>query len=200
VLRGLVVAIGSLLVASVAHVAGGGTIGAVGFALASAFSVLASIALSGRTVSWTRTSIAVLFSQGVFHLLFGIGTGVAVASATNPTAMVMPGMPSLTTHAVGHAAAAGASVSTMPDDGWMWAAHAAAALLTIVGLVRGEQAFWRLAEWVAYSARRLLGAPNTIPRRSSDIPPSPAEVRSVGLRVLLAGTGRRGPPALVASR
>lgn len=198
VVRGLVVAMASLLVASVAHLAAGGRIGAVGFALAFSFSTLAAIALSGRTVSWIRMSVAVLFAQGVFHVLLGIGTGTATATSTYPPAMAMAGMESASAQAIAPATAAG-PIAAMPDDGWMWAAHAAAAVLTILGLVLGERSFWRLAEWVTYSIRRVLMAP-TVCAPSGPTPLEPIVDRvTLRLRLLLAGTERRGPPRLVAS-
>ena len=198
VIRGLLVAIVSLLVAAVAHVAGGGKIGAVGFALALAFSSLASIGLSGRRVSIVRVSIAVLFSQGTFHLLFGVGSSYRSDGSGHPVGMAMAGMGDPYASAQ-LAAVVPASSASMPDSWWMWVAHAIAAILTIAALVKGERTFWSLADWVAHSLSPVLSVyePVTTIRRVAAV--VPLEVRALGSRFLIAGVRHRGPPPLHAS-
>ena len=190
VVRGLLVAFVALAVAAVAHIAGGGQIGWVGLVLAFAFSTLASIALAGRTISRVRISIAVLVSQGAFHLLFGLGAGYAATPERSHPGMVM-GDPAAVT--------VSASPMVMMDNGWMWAAHGLAAIVTILALVRGERLFWSIAGWVAHSITRLFD-------RSIDQPPTQrttvvvvADVRAPGTPFLLAGLRRRGPPVIAAS-
>ena len=92
VFRGLLVAFIALLIAAVAHVAGGGQIGLIGFALALAFSSVACVGLAGRTVSTVRVGIAVLLSQGIFHLLFGIGSRYQSNGQVHHLGMTMSGM------------------------------------------------------------------------------------------------------------
>jgi hypothetical protein len=190
VVRGLLVAVVALSVAAVAHIATGGQIGSVGLVLAFAFSALASIALAGRTVSRVRISIAVLFSQGVFHVLFGVGAGYSLAPQNNHPGMVM-GDP--------NAATTSTSPMLMTDNGWMWAAHGLAAILTIVALVRGERTFWRIAGWVAHSIARIFGSPIHDTAEQLTAPAVVGDVRAPGTRFLLAGLRRRGPPSIAAS-
>jgi len=190
VVRGLLVAFVALAVAAVAHIAGGGQIGWVGLALAFAFSSLTSIALAGRTISRVRISIAVLFSQGAFHLLFGVGAGPEAAPQPSRVGMVM-GDPA--------AATVSASPMVMTDNGWMWAAHGLAAILTILALVKGERLFWRIAEWVAHSISRCVDTAIDRPTPQLTTVATVDDVRAPGTPFLLAGLRRRGPPAIGAS-
>lgn len=193
VIRGLLVAVVALTVAAVAHIATGGQIGAVGLVLAFAFSALASIALAGRTLSRTRMSIAVLLSQGAFHLLFGIGAGHGLAEPTHSVGMVM-GDP-----AAAPASTGAMSTVAMADNGGMWAAHALAAIITIVALVRGERTFWKLAGWIAHSITRLFVSSIPLEVDQPTAPAVVAELHAAGTRFLLAGLRRRGPPVGTAS-
>lgn len=190
VVRGLLVAVVALLVAAVAHIAGGGQVGAVGLTLALAFSALASIALAGRTVSTVRVSIAVVFSQGIFHVLFGIGAGHPLVSPTNSPGMMM-GDPGATALPVTSAAITG--------SGWMWAAHVLAAVVTIWALVKGERTFWALSGWVSHSLTRLLEPSIPVSIDHSTMPNVAMRVRAPGARFLRAGMRHRGPPVVSAS-
>jgi hypothetical protein len=198
VARGLIVALVALLVAAVAHIAGGGQIGAVGFALAFAFSALASIALAGRSVSRLRVTIAVLFSQGIFHLLFGIGSGHVAGPLPPSSGMIMPGMGDPGA-ASGLAHSLPASTAPMPDNGWMWIAHGLAAVLTIVALVKGERTFWRLADWVFHTLSRTaaVSVPGAAKRPAA--PEVLPDISAADAHFLLAGMRHRGPPQLGAS-
>jgi hypothetical protein len=200
VVRGLVVAIVALLVASLAHTAGGGQIGAVGFAIAFAFSMLVSIALAGRSVSRVRVAIAVSFSQGVFHLLFGVGAGDHFADAGHPASMGMAVMNPIPAAARVVAAVPVSTPPTpMPDSGWMWAAHALAAIVTIVTLVKAERAFWTLAEWVSYSLVRVFTLSQPVAVATTATAHAVRDVRPLDTRFLIAGVSHRGPPRPVAS-
>jgi hypothetical protein len=194
VIRGLLVAAVALTVAAVSHISGGGQIEVVGLVLAFAFSSLASIALAGRTVSLARVSIAVVFSQGVFHLLFGIGAGHLASIQGHAAGMVM-GDPS----APPFADALEPSRASMTDSGWMWAAHGVAAVLTIVALVKGERTFWTLADWVRHSLAPIV--PTSLHEAFEQVA-EPETVRDLIARraqFLLAGMRHRGPPRPAAS-
>ena len=123
--RGWLAASFATLIAAASHAAAGGIApNLVSVALALAFSGVACIALTGRSLSLVRTSLAVGGSQLAFHLLFsslGGATGAAgVAGGAHD-----------------HAASSLALISTTPahhTDGWMWLAHLAAAVLTVVVL------------------------------------------------------------------
>jgi hypothetical protein len=198
VMRGLVIACISLLVTATAHITGGGQIGEVGFVLALTFSVLVSIALTGRSVSRLRTAVSVVLSQGAFHLLFGIGAGYQAEIATRP-GMQMSGMGDLSGSMLTPSATSTAPIATMPDSGWMWAAHGTAAVLTIVALAWGEKTFWRLTDRLAIALTRVFSSPEpiAIPRRQ--LPSVVTETDHPGARFLLAGLRHRGPPAAFAS-
>jgi hypothetical protein len=198
VLRGLIVALVALLVAAVAHIAGGGQIGAVGFSLAFAFSALASIALAGRSVSRIRVAIAVLFSQGIFHLLFGIGADHKIATLPSSSGMLMSGMGDPGA-AAGLAHTLPASYPSMPDNGWMWVAHGLAAMLTIVALVKGERTFWMLADWVFHTISRTTAISVPVAATRPAAPEAVPDISAADAHFLRAGMRHRGPPQLVAS-
>jgi hypothetical protein len=200
VVRGLIVAAVSLLVAAVAHIAGGGRIGAVGFALALAFSTLVSIGLTGRSISRIRIAAAVLFSQGAFHLLFGVGSDYRAAATAHLPGIPMTGMgmASLDSAAASTLARSTHTVD-MPDSGWMWAAHALAALITILALVRGEKAFWYLTGRVSHTLARIFAAPRPVVIHLRAVPEILVDISRPGTRFLLAGLRHRGPPGVVAS-
>ena len=201
VVRGLIVAAVSLGVAAVAHIAGGGRIGAVGFALAVAFSALVSIGLTGRSVSRIRIAAAVLFSQGAFHLLFGVGAGYHAFAAARVPGMHMAGMGMASLDSAAPSTLApSAHALEMPDSGWMWTAHALAALVTILALVAGEKAFWYLTGRVCHSLARIFTAPRPVVIDRSAVPEILIDISRPGTRFLLAGLWHRGPPGIVASR
>ena len=197
-MRGLIAAAVSLVVSAVAHIAGGGRVGAIGLALALAFSALVSIGLAGRSLSRVRITAAVLFSQGAFHVLFGIGAGRDVTF--QPAGMPMRGMTQVVLHPSMASTLSGSiHTAAMTDSGWMWAAHVGAALLTVVALVKGETTFWYLTGRVTHSLERMFDSP-----RAEVIgrPLPPERVLTMSprrARFLLAGLRHRGPPRLIAS-
>jgi len=141
VVRGLAAAGIATFVAGFSHAAaGGGAPGGAGLLLAMAFSVVVCVLLTRRSLSLPLLAVSVVASQFAFHLLFEVGNGVVSAGS----ALVSPD------HAGHHGGAQGAAVlaaSATPavgsthlhDSGWMWAAHAVAALATILLLHRGER-------------------------------------------------------------
>lgn len=192
--RGSATAIVAVFLAAFSHgVAGGAAPGGVGLGLASLVALAASIALVGRRSSPVRTVLAVLASQGAFHLLFGVGAGTSTGS------FVVSGSGHHRSIAfVDGAASAGAHAHT---DGAMLIGHAIAAALTIVYLLAVEQAVWHAA---GTAARRFVlrlttstqpvdvAGPST--RWSIDAPAAP--LRS---RLRFAAFGYRGPPSPFAS-
>ncbi|RFA15347.1 hypothetical protein B7R21_04850 [Subtercola boreus] len=207
-LRGLVAACFATFVAAFSHVAVGGTApGIVGLSLGIAFAALACVALAGRSLSVLRISIAVGLSQLVFHLVFSLGGpsattavmsghhGGAVSFVTDPTAAA--------TAAASSAAAGGGSLSMAGDalmqgHSWMWAAHAAAALVTVLALVRGESSVRGLIRSATLRLRMLVALPFVEPRAvgasvAGRIVPEPSHFRDLG--VFLGAMRHRGPPA-----
>jgi hypothetical protein len=143
VVRGLSAAAIALFVAALSHVAaGGGAPGQAGTALAAAFAAIVCIALAGRRLSVTRLTIAVVTSQFVFHLLFGVGSGSG--SGLSVTTSQHHGRTVSTLVPDALAAAPVAPTGHLHDSPWMWLAHGVAAVITVALLARGENVARRL--------------------------------------------------------
>ncbi|GAA3785827.1 hypothetical protein [Micrococcus endophyticus] len=200
--RGVAGALAMTVLAALFHAAAVPGVGLPDVRVAAFAAVLAApvcTALAGRALSLWRTAAAVGVAQGLFHVLYGIAAG---GHAVTPAAGVDPA------HLHHAAAAAGplVSVSAGPAAGHvhaadplMLAAHAAAAVLTVLVLRRGEALVLAVAE-------RVLQA--VLPRAASAGPlplPSPARVpalpapRPTESLVLLGTPGRRGPPFALAA-
>lgn len=200
--RGVAGALAMTVLAALFHTAAVPGAGLPDVRVAAFAAVLAApvcTALAGRALSLWRTAAAVTVAQGLFHVLYGIAAG---GHAVAPAAGVDPA------HLHHAAAAAGplVSVSAGPAAGHvhaaeplMLAAHAAAAVLTVLVLRRGEALVLAVAE-------RVLQA--VLPRAASAGPlplPSPARVpalpapRPTESLVLLGTPGRRGPPFALAA-
>ncbi|MFJ3311601.1 hypothetical protein ACIPJU_02125 [Micrococcus endophyticus] len=200
--RGVAGALAMTVLAALFHAAavpGAGLPDARVAAFAAVLAAPVCTALAGRALSLWRTAAAVAVAQGLFHVLYGIAAG---GHAVAPAAGVDPA------HLHHAAAAAGplVSVSAGPAAGHvhaadplMLAAHAAAAVLTVLVLRRGEALVLAVAE-------RVLQA--VLPRAASAGPlplPSPARVpalpapRPTESLVLLGTPGRRGPPFALAA-
>ncbi|AMM19150.1 hypothetical protein AX769_02145 [Frondihabitans sp. PAMC 28766] len=185
-LRGLGVAVISVVTAALSHViAGGAAPGGLGTGLALVFAILACTALAGRRLSTPRLIIAVALSQLVFHVLFSLGAAIPEAHGHSVTmlGMVMSGgntahLPALTTpRGVSALEVAGAR---------MWLGHAVAAVATIVLLLHGERA---LAVLLRVAAERLAVLVSVV----AALPSALALPRG---RRLLALGDRRGVPSL----
>lgn len=206
VARGLLASGVAIFVAALFHVAGGGAApGVLPLALSLAFSMVASIALTARSLSLWRLTIAVGLSQFLFHLLFGLGTGSATFSSPTGTTHL---------HAGSHLTMTmpGAMPGTMPaahDDLslGMWGAHLTAVLVTVVALRFGERAFWGLFETTRmhvgrFADRHLLDrlaviAAPVLPVASAPSTAEPARLRDLGVPLLRLR--QRGPPPAVAA-
>lgn len=194
--RGWLTAGISVFVAAVSHVAGGGAApGLLGVVLAMAFAGILCVALAGKSLSRVRLGVSVAASQFAFHLLFSLGTGPAASVMSNAghghqhTAVLLT------------AGSAPASTMTMHNDPSMWAAHAFAALITVVLLRRGETAFWQLLElartaWVAVAVPRFV-AVGSMPVDGTRVRIAIADLSGLrDLGIVLSGQPRRGPPSL----
>jgi hypothetical protein len=192
VARGVAAALFAVFVAGFAHVAGGGSLpGVAGLSIALAFSVLACVALAGRTVSTARLSLAVVLSQGVFHVLF-LMSG-ATSSRILPQAVTGPGMHMSMS---AHIGSAPQDLATTGSAG-MWFVHAVAAGVTVVALRWGEAAFWAIVAAARLLLERAVQAPR-IPmgaRASSVIVSRYADRRAAPF--LSSGLRHRGPPRLL---
>ncbi|NUW39123.1 MFS transporter [Nonomuraea rhodomycinica] len=181
-----------VVLASVAHVAGGGTAPAPGTAaLGLGAACLLALALGGRERQPLTINLALVAAQAVLHELFGAGGPTGYVSV-HPHGSPAGGM----SLAVGAGAPAGRGLAV---DAGMLAAHLTATLLTGWWLARGEAALWsllrRLHDGLGRRLARVLLAgvfPATPSARQAPpvvrvraVPPDPA------LRHCLA---RRGPP------
>ncbi|MCU1546488.1 MAG: hypothetical protein JWP30_1588 [Homoserinimonas sp.] len=150
--RGWVAASFATFVAALSHGGAGGAHPPLfAIALALAFSGIASIALSGRSPSPVRLSLAVVISQLLYHGLFSLfGTGTAAVST-------------VVSHHHTVFLVTGADASPTGTSPWMWLAHGAAALATITCLLYGERLCRSLSTGTAFvmhiALRRLPGTP-----------------------------------------
>lgn len=187
--RGATTAAVALFLAAFSHgIAAGEAPGGVGLVFAALVALAASVAFVGRRVTPIRVALAVIVSQGAFHLLFGVGAGggdlVVSGTGHHQVVTVVEGAAPAATH-VAH------------SDGAMLVAHALAAVLTIVYLLAVEAAAWRS---LAGTARRLVGRLTgastpvpvavRVPRPATDAAPVPARSR-----LLNSALRYRGPPA-----
>ncbi|WP_104169841.1 hypothetical protein [Cryobacterium sp. M23] len=188
--RGWLTASVAVFVAALSHIAGGGNApGWLSVGLALAFAGIASVLLAGTSLSLLRLSLSVGVSQLLLHVLFGLGgASSATMTSTSHHGAVTPA--DATPHLM-HA------VGALPG-GWMWVAHALAALVTIAALYRGEKTFWALLEettirLIAVLIERL--APAQIGTDAATVRPAFRRVFvPADLGVLLSSVLRRGPP------
>jgi len=193
--RGWIVALFATFVAALSHTVGGGAVpGALAVVVSLAFAGMVSVALSGRTLSTWRLTLAVLVSQLIFHGLFSFGTAGGALVITDA--------------APGHAHAAGSLVVSAPSAGsvaamsgadhglMMTIAHIVAAGITVVALCYGERAFWGLFSTAAVALKALVRALvlTPIPNIPHALAASSAWRAPRDLLVLLSPMRHRGPP------
>ncbi|RFA16461.1 hypothetical protein B7R22_02950 [Subtercola boreus] len=212
VLRGLAAAIFAVFVAMLSHLAGGGgSPGAVGAALALAFSGVVCVALAGQSLSLLRLSISVVWSQVILHTLFTVGaaSGATVAMGTmrhhGGGLLIVSDATGGISDATGGAMAGGrepmllGALAAQLCSG-MWIAHLGAALVTILALRRGESAFWGLVGIAGLRFRRLLRPLFVEPTPVTSVDgtgSSTARDHHRDLGVFLQSVWRRGPPVCV---
>lgn len=176
---------GSLLLATLAHVAGGGQLPA-GWLLAVTGLLLGLVAvtLTARRCRFGLLLVALTAQQLALHLLFDAASQVVPGcrSLVMPTDHSWPGV-------VQDCGMATGMHPTLP--GWaMWAAHLLATALTAVLLARGESWWWRAADRVVAVASAAPGSRPTVrPARVSAVSPFTRPALRLG------GTASpRGPP------
>ncbi|MBO1900998.1 hypothetical protein J4H92_03420 [Leucobacter weissii] len=189
--RGAAGALFATLIAAVSHGAAGGSITPLAVLATGALALPLCVALAGRLGSLWRTALAVGASQFLYHWSFaglGLSSGNGPGVSGGAHAGHLPvGLASASPFAA-DLAAAGAS------DGWMWAAHGLAALLTALLLHRGERAAVGLA--------RLIRDAAPLPRLllAVSVDPAPAPRAAVGQTPLrshlcsVSAITHRGPP------
>lgn len=173
----------AMLLATGAHLLGGGRLPSVGLLVVTTFLVgLVAVTATARRLRLRVLLPLLAAEQSALHLLF-----VAADSGTGCP-------PAVATH-TGHAAGAVAGCApvdpmVMAAPGWsMWLAHLAAAAVTAWLLTRAEAALWALVDRVH---RVASAAPGARPSRRRPVPassPFPAIVS-----VLLSRAAARAPP------
>lgn len=171
----------SLLLATAAHLAGGGTLPGTGVLTVAGFALgLLAVVLTRRRVRLPVLLAALVPQQLLLHLLFGTAAAVGGCGP-------------------GQAHHAGSALTCMPAHGavpmgysWpMVVVHVVATLATAWLLARGEAWCWRLVARVAHAAHT---AAVRRPARRRPRPVTTALVRALLLRPRRAG-GSRAPPA-----
>lgn len=201
-LRGVIAAAFATFVALLSHLAGGGELpGAWGIVAPLTLSILVSVFVSGRRLQLWRLSASVVVSQFLFHGLFMLGTTTTTAESA-----------ALGAHS-GHAAHGALTLSELASGplphlghqgSLMWLAHAAAALLTIAMLHRGETVLAALSNGVEYLLVQLTPSvivPALPVRRAA--PAAAAQWFEMALThpgYFAPSLQRRGPPRLTCSR
>jgi len=202
-LRGALAAIASTFVALLSHVAGGGEVpGLLGLLVPLVLATAVCVPLAGRRLSIVRVSASVIASQMLFHVLFVLGSAgnASAASATGGAGHAGHG---------GHGSAAAPLLLATPAAGpaagvsahahaGMWAAHAAAAAVTILAIYQGERVVRRLRTLAVALVRVLLPVVATIPVPFRAAAPADIETVSLprSLSVYPSTRSRRGPPAV----
>lgn len=193
-LRGTVAATIATFLALMSHVVAGGAVpGWVGMAVPWTLAVAVCTLLAGRTLSLWRVGAAVAASQVLFHTLFVLGDatpGVAGSTHHHGTLPLPLPLPVST-------------VAALTPDTTMWLLHAAAAVITVAIVHRGER-----------TARTLLALARSITRSvrarwavaagvAAPVPRGATAARAVtepGIPTHLshhtAVIARRGPPLL----
>lgn len=189
VAQGAVVAAFATLVAALSHTVGGGAApGVLALVLAFAFSAFVCIPLVGRSISLVRSSVAIVLAQAALHVLYSIGTPSAGLGASSAV--------SAHDHSTGFvgAVAPASGASMMHLDATMLAAHAAAAVVTILAVRYADRAARAVSSVVAHVVRALR--PRFV---LTVILPRAARVSAAPITLPLAahvaaGIRRRGPP------
>ena len=173
--------------------------------LAVALAAPVCTALAGRRLSLPRVLAAVLGSQAILHGLYSLASPASGVSAAVPTTAghaghAVPASGELASFAAAqssaHAAVHAASAGGHDHLGLgMLAAHAVAALLTVLFIRRGERLLVRAAGLVVDAVLRhrvpalrpAVGRVRTVWGTSAPLTPAGRE--------LVGSTGLRGPPA-----
>ncbi|REJ03853.1 hypothetical protein DY023_16125 [Microbacterium bovistercoris] len=145
VIRGFAAASTATFVALAAHVTAGGAMpGTLGILVPWMLSLMVCVLLAGRKLSALRLSVSVLVSQFLFHVLFVLGlltpTGIT-GGHVHGAPLQLPETTGLTVQVIA--------------DGGMWIGHAAAALLTILALHRGERMLLGMRDLAVQAVRWL---------------------------------------------
>lgn len=184
-LRGSAFALIAVLLAAAAHtLADGGAPSPLFCAVVAVLAAPVAVLLAGTRPRAWRTAAAVAASQVVFHAAFTLvgDLGRWDAAASGHVHALDP--------------VAGPAAAVHPPSAGMLLAHAAAAAITALLVLRGERAVVAVWRWARARLRRVAGAVR-VPLRHR-IPPLPRLSRPRTARVTAHPLSRRGPPPLSA--
>ncbi|GAA4045673.1 hypothetical protein GCM10022282_02490 [Agromyces indicus] len=192
-MRGSAAAAIALFIAAFSHgIAGGVPPGTVGLLVSAAFAVPVCVFLAGRRLSVLRLAVAVAASQGVFHVLFGVGAGVPLGAPVrhlhgDELRNALDVLASTPAHA--HASES------------MWGWHAVAMLITTALIAWGETVLCAVLGALDMPLPRALTAgPPAAPTATRRWIPAATDEGFRVLSLVLLGCLRwRGPPVLVRS-
>lgn len=187
VIRGVAAAAAATFFATVSH-------GAVDAALPAAVNIVvalclatpACVLLAGRSLSWGRLAAAVVVSQALFHGILaldltGAGAGVAFATGAHHDTAALAGQTAVAT-----------AEHTSHSPG-MWAAHALAAVVTVLALGRGERAAQVIVRFVI-AVLRVLRPFRGIAAPTDAILDAPEPLLLPRAMTVLSPMRHRGPP------
>jgi hypothetical protein len=172
-------------VATLSHAAGGaGLPPLLNVVVALVLAMPVCVLLAGSRLSWLRLSIAVAASQLLFHGLLSVPLVPTGATVSSHHAMASVSL--------------GSTTSALPADhlamdSSMWAAHAVAAVITIVLLGWGELAVAAIAHVLGLSG--LVALRTFSPLRPAPVLPAPGRAPRVPAgREQFSVVRWRGPP------
>ena len=193
--RGALGAVAATLIAAASHALVGGSITWVAVLATAMLALPICTVLAGRVGSLWRLTAAVGAAQGIYHWCFA-GLGIAPSGASGADG-AGAALPAHAEHLRAVTAFAPQLAATGVADLAMWAAHLAAAAITVLLLQRGERAIMALLRLV----RRAL--PCVVPRVGVTAFPTPVRLTADAAamhvaRILTAASiTHRGPPAQV---
>jgi len=184
--RGMAAAAVATFVATLSHTAvSAERPPAVNIVLALCLAAPICVMLAGRAMSWTRLSLAVVLSQALFHALLVLDLQGGVVPAGHHGAA-----------SVFSAAGAHSSSAHGTESPWMWAAHAVAALATILALGRGERAAQAIARFFVALLSPLRPFRRLAPRTDAVLS-APEPLLLTTAMTVLSTMRHRGPPLAV---
>ena len=159
--------------------------------------------LAGRALSWGRLSVAVVFSQALFHGFYSLGPSTAPSASLLQAAEHAHhgAAPAPVTVASSAAAPVAPDAVAAAPDPSMVLAHLLAAVATVVLLRTGERSVVTALDWVLLRRPVLVLTPAPVPA-AHGLRTAESYVQPVlrGVCDLVAGLRWRGPPAVALPR
>jgi len=185
-LRGTLLGSVATLLAALSHSWAGGVVpDPLALALGAVFASAVGTVAVGRRGSLTRTAVAVAIGQLAFHLAFSLlGSGASVVVHAGHHASVA-------------AIVADPSGAVARGGAWMWLAHLAAGVLTVLYLRHLERRAWALLARIGWRVVAVLGI--RVPVREPRAVASAVAPRIRPTAPLRGAIALRGPPQPVSA-